>query len=163
MTGSNGEARFFIRVVSTMSQALVQMTAPQAAAPLQFLVNVTRIRCRPSAECGGGGDFNHDGLPDLVTANFSSNDATVLLGRGDGTFPPSSASPWRVSPLLRGGGGSRPRRPARPGTVNFNSNDISVLLGRGDGTFTTSNVSLWALAPCPWRWRISTTTASLTW
>jgi hypothetical protein len=29
--------------VSTVSQALVQMTAPQAAAPVQFLVNVTPL------------------------------------------------------------------------------------------------------------------------
>src|SRR5262245_20583566 len=32
------------------------------------------------------GDFNRDGFQDLVTANAFSNDLSILLGRGDGTF-----------------------------------------------------------------------------
>src|SRR5215831_6172251 len=32
------------------------------------------------------GDFNHDGKPDLVVANRISNNVSVLLGNGDGTF-----------------------------------------------------------------------------
>ena len=31
-------------------------------------------------------DFNGDGLADLASANNVSNDASILLGRGDGTF-----------------------------------------------------------------------------
>src|SRR5207249_2151974 len=30
------------------------------------------------------GDFNHDGNPDLATANQTSNDVTILLGDGAG-------------------------------------------------------------------------------
>jgi hypothetical protein len=40
-------------------------------------------------------DFNLDGVPDVVTANYLSNDASVLLGVGDGSFEP----PLRVGPL----------------------------------------------------------------
>ncbi len=32
------------------------------------------------------GDFNGDGLTDLATANDDSDDVSVLLGNGDGTF-----------------------------------------------------------------------------
>src|SRR3954453_12866126 len=32
------------------------------------------------------GDFNGDGTPDLATANSLSNDVSVLLGNGAGTF-----------------------------------------------------------------------------
>src|SRR5262249_8701545 len=32
------------------------------------------------------GDFNGDGIPDVATDGFLSNDVSVLLGRGDGTF-----------------------------------------------------------------------------
>jgi hypothetical protein len=32
------------------------------------------------------GDLNEDGLPDLAVANFSSDNVSVLLGQGDGTF-----------------------------------------------------------------------------
>src|ERR1041385_3725744 len=34
------------------------------------------------------GDFNHDGLLDVVTVNSSTNQVAVLLGNGDGTFRP---------------------------------------------------------------------------
>src|SRR5438034_10249882 len=32
------------------------------------------------------GDFNRDGVLDLATANYGSNNVSVLLGNGDGTF-----------------------------------------------------------------------------
>ena len=32
------------------------------------------------------GDFNVDGLPDLAVANSGSNNVSVLLGNGDGSF-----------------------------------------------------------------------------
>ena len=32
------------------------------------------------------GDFNSDGVLDLVTANINSNNVSVLLGNGNGTF-----------------------------------------------------------------------------
>ena len=35
-------------------------------------------------------DVNGDGVPDLVTANQWSDNVSVLLGRGDGTFGPQT-------------------------------------------------------------------------
>ena len=35
------------------------------------------------------GDLNADGIPDLVVANNVSNNVSVLLGNGDGTFRPA--------------------------------------------------------------------------
>ena len=33
------------------------------------------------------GDFNGDGIPDLIVANYlGATTATVFLGKGDGTF-----------------------------------------------------------------------------
>ncbi len=32
------------------------------------------------------GDFNGDGVPDLAVANYGSNNVSVLLGNGDGSF-----------------------------------------------------------------------------
>jgi hypothetical protein len=42
---------------------------------------------RPAAVAGG--DFNHDGKMDIVTANGGSGDVSLLLGNGDGTFQPA--------------------------------------------------------------------------
>jgi hypothetical protein len=32
------------------------------------------------------GDFNDDGVPDLAVANTGSNNVSILIGNGDGTF-----------------------------------------------------------------------------
>ena len=39
------------------------------------------------------GDFNGDGILDLAVANSASSTATILLGKGDGTFKASAVSP----------------------------------------------------------------------
>jgi hypothetical protein len=79
------------------------------------------------------GDFNNDGIPDLVTANFSSSDVSLLLGNGDGTF--QAQKTFAV--------GLHPRRLAvgdfdGDGTLDIvtaNQNDLTILFGKGDGTF----------------------------
>jgi hypothetical protein len=37
------------------------------------------------------GDYDGDGIPDLAVANRASNNVSVLLGRGDGTFASGSS------------------------------------------------------------------------
>jgi hypothetical protein len=46
------------------------------------------------------GDFNGDGIPDLVTANAGSNTATVFLGNGDGTFTAGPTPALGTDPLF---------------------------------------------------------------
>ena len=50
------------------------------------------------------GDFNGDGKPDLATADLSSNDVSVLINKGDGTYLPAVS--YSVG---RAGRGWRPR------------------------------------------------------
>ena len=85
------------------------------------------------------GDFNGDGIPDLAVANYSSNDVSVLLGNGDGSFQgprnfAAGISPRSVAVGDFNGDGIQDLAVANfvdPGTV-------SVLLGNGDGTFGSS-------------------------
>jgi len=93
------------------------------------------VNTNPSfnVESIGVGDFNRDGILDLVTAgNFSIN---VLLCNGDGTFQYGASYPSGESP-------------AQIAVADFNGDHkldlaiaeagINVLLGNGDGTFQTA-------------------------
>jgi hypothetical protein len=84
-------------------------------------------------------DVNGDGKLDLLTANFDSKTAAVLLGNGDGTF--QTVTTYAV------GTGNTPADIAvadingdgKPDllTANYNTGTASVLLGNGNGTFQT--------------------------
>ena len=82
-------------------------------------------------------DLNGDRTADLVTANGGSNDVSVLLGHGDGTFTAELRFVVGV--------GSRPQSVAvgdlngdiTPDLVTADGrfSAVTILLGRGDGTF----------------------------
>ena len=79
------------------------------------------------------GDFNRDGNKDLAVANNGSNDVSVLLGNGDGTFQPPVNFPVGGSPNLITMYYFNGDSIQDLAVANFNS--ISVLLGNGNGTF----------------------------
>jgi hypothetical protein len=83
------------------------------------------------------GDFNGDGIPDLVTANNFDNTVSVLLGNGDGTF----ASPKTLAvgnyPVSVAVGDFTGDGKLDIAVANQNDGTVSVLLGNGDGTFET--------------------------
>ena len=81
------------------------------------------------------GDFNGDGIQDLVVANESGNNITVILGLGDGTFLngvnyPVGPAPTSVVAADFNGDGILDLAVADNG-----GNTVSLLLGNGDGTF----------------------------
>jgi hypothetical protein len=85
------------------------------------------------------GDFNGDGKPDLVSANFNSNNMSVWLGNGDGTFQPvvtyTTGAPGAISVAV----GDLNRDGKLDVVVaNENSSNVGALLGNGDGTFQTA-------------------------
>jgi hypothetical protein len=104
------------------------------------------------------GDFNGDGKPDLAVANEFSDDVSILLGHGDGTFspavnyalgkPPSYPQlvfPDPVRPLSLAVGDFNGDGKSDLAVADFGAGTISILLGRGDGTFS-SGPAAFALA-----------------
>ena len=111
----------------------------------------------PSATTSGmgpvaivAGDFNDDGIPDLVIGGGGMPTLTVLLGNGDGTF---TAVLYSQSP---NGAGTN-----SIAVVDFNGDGkldlvlgigspldkVNVLLGNGDGTFTTGASTVFTNPP----------------
>ncbi len=85
-------------------------------------------------------DLNGDSLLDLVTSNDSSDDVSVLLGNGDGTFQtqqrfPVGSNPRSVAVSDLNDDGVPDIVTANQGRFLGPDDDVSVLLGNGDGTF----------------------------
>ena len=91
------------------------------------------------------GDFNGDGMLDLVVADRVNSNVTILLGNGKGSFAPTPASPITLGAAYIG-----------PGSIvvgdfnddgfqdlaiaNQTSNNITILMGTGNGGFTPGPV-----------------------
>ncbi|MEG4073763.1 DUF4347 domain-containing protein, partial [Microcoleus sp. Pol14C2] len=88
-------------------------------------------------------DFNKDGNSDLVTANNLTNNVSLLLGNGDGTFGTATyfgvgSSPYTVAVGDFNGDGN-----SDLATANQSSNNVSILPGNGNGTFgAATNLSV---------------------
>jgi hypothetical protein len=97
------------------------------------------INVATTPNCVAAGDFNGDGIQDLVTvnSNASAQNVSILLGNGDGSFSPNIPRDFQV--------GSQPRSVAVGDfngdqkqdlvVTNENSRSVSVLLGTGNGGF----------------------------
>ncbi len=81
------------------------------------------------------GDFNGDGRLDLATADALSNEVSVLLGNGDGTFQEQGEFPVGNDPTALVAGDFNDDGRLDLAVVNAGDGTVSVLLGNGDGTF----------------------------
>ncbi len=87
----------------------------------------------------GLGDFNQDGIPDLVVSDHANNQVAVLLGNGNGTFQgaglfATGPEPWNLAVGDINGDGNPDIVVANDISDN-QGNNVTILLGNGDGTF----------------------------
>ena len=85
-------------------------------------------------------DFNGDGKPDLAIVNQTTNNVSILLGNGDGTFKQATNSPIAAgkSPVAIAAGDVNGDSHPDIAVVNQADSSVSVLLGNGDGTFSAA-------------------------
>jgi len=81
------------------------------------------------------GDFNGDGKNDLAVANNGSNNVSILLGSGDGSFGSATNFPAGTNPRAIVVADFNGDGKADLAVVNGGSNDVSLLLGTGTGSF----------------------------
>ena len=84
-----------------------------------------------------GADLDGDGHIDLATANLCNNSASVLLGKGDGTFGKAAAYPTGTSPVSIAIADFNGDNHQDLAVVNEGGGTVSFLLGKGNGTFKT--------------------------
>ena len=80
-------------------------------------------------------DFNRDGAMDIVTANSSSQDVSILLGHGDGTFADQKTYAAGSNPVSVAIADFNRDGVLDLVTANKGDDGVSVILGNGDGTF----------------------------
>jgi hypothetical protein len=89
-------------------------------------------------------DFNHDGLPDVVTTNLDDGTVTILLGDGKGGFRdapgspfPAGAKPWQlfVDDVYGNGNAGLVIIPYQRDIAGVSEDAVTVLLGDGKGAF----------------------------
>jgi hypothetical protein len=102
---------------------------PGFLAPLTYGVAV-----RTSPHSLAVGDFDGDGSPDLVVANFYQT-VSVLLGNTDGTFRPAVSYFVGNDPGSVAVGDFDADGTDDIAVASFSSNNVCVLLANGDGTF----------------------------
>jgi hypothetical protein len=80
-------------------------------------------------------DFNGDGKLDLAVSNYATNNISILLGNGDGTFKTHVDYATELGPDSVVTADFNRDGKADLAVRNQSSNTVSVLLGNGDGSF----------------------------
>ena len=81
------------------------------------------------------GDINGDGRPDLVTGMYYSDNLSIWLGNGDGTFQAPQPIPLGFTPVALVTGDFNSDGHLDIAATDFNDNAVGILLGNGDGSF----------------------------
>ena len=109
-------------------------------------MNFTVPSITPQSVSGGKvmkGDFNNDGILDLISTGLYSDGISIALGVGDGTFQTpvgysAGTKPFGIGLADLNGDGNLDIVVSNYNPIQPNPGYMTVLLGNGDGTFQTA-------------------------
>ena len=127
-----GPGSYLVRVVPRDSASLERLSIQPEFNPTSDLRFPIPVGAFPKSVLTA--QLNNDDFADVVTANQFSNDVSVLLSRGDGTFEPEQRFSVGVEPVMVQAADVDGDGHLDLITVNEGSNDASVLLWR-NGTY----------------------------
>jgi hypothetical protein len=81
------------------------------------------------------GDFNGDGVTDLLITNVSSDSLSLLLGREDGSFQDTTTLKVGNMPRAVVTADFNGDKKLDIALANAGSEEVAILIGKGDGTF----------------------------
>jgi len=120
-----------VPVGGTSNPAFFHVTNPLTS--LSYVTNNFPTASTPSAIAIG--DFNADGKVDLAVVSTTSNNVSIYLGNGNGTFTLKTQPGVGVGPDAVVVGDFNNDGKLDLAVGNLADNSVSVLLGNGDGTF----------------------------
>jgi len=125
-------------LLATVSLLVFCLLAPaERAAALSFAAAVNYAAGDGPLSVTSG-DFNGDGHLDLAAANELTNNISILLGNGDGTFQAAANFTAGNSPISITTGDFNEDGRLDLAVANYVTYNVSILLGNGDGTFNTA-------------------------
>ncbi len=138
----NGDGKQDLAVLSAAGTGSVNIYLGNGNGTFQAARNYPVAASTSASRLLAVGDFNRDGIQDLVATNSGLNNVAVILGNGDGSFQAPSYyavgnAPWNVVVGDLNKDGFLDLVVASDG-----SSSASILQGNGDGTFkafTTAN------------------------
>ena len=138
----NGDGKQDLAVLSASGTGSVNIYLGNGNGTFQAAKNYPVAATTSASRLLAIGDFNQDGIQDLVATNSVLNNVAVILGNGDGSFQapsyyPVGNQPWNVVVGDINKDGFLDLAVASDGSSN-----VSILQGNGDGTFkpfTTAN------------------------
>jgi hypothetical protein len=131
----NGDGKQDLAVLSAAGIGSVNIYLGNGDGTFQAAKNYPVASSASASRLLAIGDFNRDGIQDLVATNAALGQVAVLLGNGDGSFNVPlyysvGLAPWNVVVGDLNQDGIQDLAVASDGSAS-----VSVLVGNGDGTF----------------------------
>lgn len=121
---------FFLAIFIALSQIITAQSANCFT-----LVGTYAAATNPEAMTTA--DFNHDGNTDVAVTNNTSNNVSVLLGIGTGSFLAAVNYTVGGGPCSVASDDFNADGHIDLAVANYNSNNVTILLGSNSGTFST--------------------------